>query len=140
MDPYYRFFPLGNPLSMICWNAVWGCDTYERLLEQPQEAETLTDVRHRHVARMLADGITHSARDPMPARTPYFCYLGYALGDFGILPLGGRFKLRWYPMDNVRALWEANLADSKVALATAVSRIEKKYGVELRGPPAGSLP
>ena len=140
MDPYYRFFPFKNPLSMISWNAVWGCDTFERLIEKPEEAETVNDVRSYHVKRMLADGFTNSALDPMPNRIPYYCYLGYALGGFGIMPLAGRVNLRWYPVEDVRSLWDKSPAHSKSALEKTVARIEQKYGVILKAPPETSLP
>lgn len=56
---------------MISWNAVLGYDTFEWLAEMPQKAETVSDVRGRHITRMLADGITHSVLDPFLAQVPY---------------------------------------------------------------------
>jgi hypothetical protein len=140
LDPYYRFFPFKDPLAMISWNAAFGCDTYERLVERPDEIETATNVRNRHIARMSEDGITHSVLDALPTQIPYYCYLGYALGDYGIVPLGGRFRLRWYPVDNVQTFWERSPADSMSALETTISRIEEKYGVTLKKPRQASLP
>lgn len=125
---------------MITWNAVLGYDTFERLAEMPQKAETVTDVRGRHITRMLADGLTHSVLDAFSAQVPYYCYLGYALGDYGIMPLNGRFKLRWYPVKNVQELWGNSPAASKLTLAKTISRIERKYGVNLKRPPTVSLP
>jgi hypothetical protein len=140
MDPFYRFFPFKSRLVMISWNAVLGCDAFEGMAEIPQESERVSDVRSRHLRAILADGISHSVLDAMPDRTPYYCYLGFALGEFGILPLGGRFGLRWYPIHDVLGTWEQCPADSKSALEKTVSRIEHKFGVTLRGPPKGRLP
>jgi hypothetical protein len=125
---------------MISWNAVLGCDAYERLLNIPEEAERMRDIRSHHISRMQADGISNSVLDAMPARVPYFCYLGFALGEFGVLPLGGCFSVRWYPVHNVQTRWRERPVDSKLALERVATRIEKKYGVVLKGPPKASLP
>jgi hypothetical protein len=140
MNTFHRFLLFRNPLDMISWNAVLGCETYDRLLGNPQEAERVKDVRSHHLSRMVADGITNSVLDPFWGRVPHFCYLGFALGEFGILPLDGRFGARWYPVKDVRAHWEKRPADSMSALERTKSRIELRYGVILKGPPQGSLP
>jgi len=140
MDPFYRFLLFKNTLDMISWNAVLGCDAYEWLSGIPEEAERVCDIRSHHASRILADGISNSVLDPMPARVPYFCYLGFALGEFGILPLGGRFSLHWYPVRYVQARWRERPEASKLALVRTTARIEKGYGVVLKGPQQGNLP
>ena len=140
MDPFYRFSPFKRRLLMISWNAVLGCDAFERMVEIPQESERVNYVRSRHLRTILADGISHSVLDAMADRTPYYCYLGFALGEFGIMPLDGRFGLRWYPIHEVLASWEKSPADSKSALERTVSRIERRFDVTLKGPPRGYLP
>jgi LysM repeat protein len=140
MDPFYRFFPFKNRLLMISWNAVLGCDAFQRMAEIPEESERVNDVRGYHARRTTADGISHSVLDAMPDRTPYYCYMGFSLGEFGIMPLGGRFGLRWYPIHDVLASWEESPAQSRLALKETLSRIERKFGVTLKGPPQGYLP
>ena len=89
---------------------------------------------------MLADGITNSVLDPMSARVPYFCYLGFALGEFGIMPLGGRFGARWYPVKIVEHIGRSGRRIPCWRLNGLNLRIELRYGLVLKGPPKASLP
>jgi hypothetical protein len=140
MDPYYRFRPFPRPLVKICWNAIWGWSTFARLAADPADAERLADLRRRHATRLLADGIGHSVLDPWPERVPYYCYLGFTLGDFGVLPLEGRAGLRWYPVYDVRSKWERNRQRSAALLARTLSRLQRRYGLALQVPPQMPLP
>jgi hypothetical protein len=139
-DPYYRFLLFKSPVSMISWNAVLACDAQERLSTTSEGTETLREIHGHHAARMLGDGITHSVLDAMPDRVPYFCYLGFALGDYGVMPLAGRFGLKWYPVHDVRIHWEVSPAVSALELEKARAQIERKCGVKLTSPPRVLLP
>ena len=131
VDPYYRFFIFKSPLLMISWNALLACDAYDSLAPTIRPMAR-ADIAKAHFERVkLAEKNVGYGNDQIPT----YCYLSYTLADQSILPLGGRFGLKWYPVDRVEWHWNMDRERSYRFLQQVHEDIESKYRCTLALPP-----